>query len=204
MYSETLEEMVARINKNSFVPPQPKGVCTVAKAVKLAKGKSFEFTAGSGGSTTKYPWDQWFNGDLLMLERSEGPENAKGTIDVPTVAKDYGVPTDAMLPKIKTAARNRYKVCEISRKDADGHRLKDALIIRGRDMTPSERIAEDEHRAEEKATAKAVKEIEDRVAAESKAAGMTDAETAAAVKAAVKAYRDSTAGAAVKAAVMPA
>ena len=40
-------------------------------------------------------------------------------------------------------------------KDADGNRLKNALIIRARDMTDAERIEEDTLRAEEKEAAKA-------------------------------------------------
>jgi hypothetical protein len=47
--------------------------------------------------------------------------------------------------------RLRYKVVQISRLDADGHRLDNALIIKARDMTAVERVAEDLKRAEEKA-----------------------------------------------------
>lgn len=129
----------------------------MAKQVKLGKGKEFSFAQAPKGGVAKYPWDEWFDGSLLMLERSEGPENDKGTIEEPTVAKDYGVPTNAMVPKLHTAARRRYKVCQISRMDADGKRLKDALIIRARDMTPEERAEEDALRIEEKAKAKAKK-----------------------------------------------
>lgn len=125
----------------------------MATKVKLKKGAEFNFARKATG--TKYPWDEWFNGDLLMIERSVGPENEKGTIEVPTEAKDYGVPTDAMGPKIKTAARRRYKVCDISRVDADGQKLTNALIIQARDMTADERLAEDQKRAEEKAAAAA-------------------------------------------------
>ncbi len=127
----------------------------MAKAVKLGKGKEFTFKQTTGGAAeSKYPWDEWFNGSLLMLERSEGTSNDKGTIEVPVVKKDYEVSNDAMPAKLKTAARRRYKVCQISRLDADGHRLKDALIIQARDMTPEERQDEDIMRAEEKEAGK--------------------------------------------------
>lgn len=125
----------------------------MATKVKLGKGKEFEFRPSRvGGFAAKYPWDEWFNGDLLLLERSEGPANDKGTVEHPTTARDYGVPQNAMPPKIHTAARRRYKVVQISRVDADGVRLANhGLIIKARDMTPDERSAEDLLRAEEKA-----------------------------------------------------
>lgn len=131
----------------------------MAKQVKLARGREFNFEQAGKGKAAKYPWDEWFNGDLLMLERHDGPENAKGTIedDKATTKRDYGVPNNAMVPKIHTAARKRYKVCQISRYDADGKRLKNALIIRARDMNAEERVAEDLLRQEEKAKAKAKK-----------------------------------------------
>ncbi len=168
----------------------------MASKVKVAKGKTFEFTTSATSFAAKYPWDEWFSGDLLMLERSEGSENDKGTIEVPTVAKDYGVPNDAMLPKIKTAARARYKVCQISRKDADGVRLVNALIIRARDMDAAERAEEDLLRVEEKRAKKLMEAAETVAIAEAKAAGLTDAETASAVKAARKAATNGTAPAA--------
>lgn len=117
----------------------------MAKPIKLSKGKEFNF--GKTGVTTKYPWTEWFNGDLLMIEHSD-IDSASGAV---IAKKDYDVPTDAMPPKIKTAARKRYKICMISRHDADGVKLNDALIIRARDMTADERQAEDLKRAEEKA-----------------------------------------------------
>ncbi len=64
--------------------------------------------------------------------------------------RDYEVQTDAMPAKLKTAGRRRYKVVQISRLDADGHKLQGALIIKARDMTAEERQAEGLLRAEEK------------------------------------------------------
>ncbi len=157
---ETLEQMVARINSNSFIPNEE--LTAVAKSVKVGKSKEFTFAPTSGGGQPlKYPWDEWFSpdpkafpGGLVYLERSVGTENDKGTITDIEEKRDFEVPVDAMSPKIKTAARKRYKVCQISRLDADGNRLEDALIIKARDMTPEERTNEDLLRAEEKANKK--------------------------------------------------
>lgn len=177
MQSETLEQLVARLNAGAFIPPQDptankaagkKGRCsTMPKAVKLKKGQEFTFRAAGGAAQSKYDWDSWFNPDpkdfptgLVMLERSTGKENDKGTIVEVSEKRDYEVPTDAMPPKIKTAARRRYKVCQISRLDADGSKLVDALIIKTRDMTADERQAEDLLRAEEKANKKAAQAAE--------------------------------------------
>lgn len=150
----------------------------MAKAVKLAKGKEFTFTSAGAGQPSKYPWDEWFNPDpksfsngLVMLERSEGTEDEKGTIVTVTEKRDYEVSNDAMVPKIKTAGRRRYKVVQVNRLDADGNKLENALIIRARDMTPDERIAEDILRAEEKESQQARKDKE-------KAAASTNGTTA--------------------------
>lgn len=137
----------------------------MAKQVKLGKGKEFNFAQAraAGGAESKYPWDEWFDGSLLLLERSEGEDNEKGTIETPTVKKDYEVSTNAMVPKLVTAARRKYKICQISRMDADGKKLANALIIKARDMTPEERAEEDALRIEEKqrtAERKAAKKAE--------------------------------------------
>lgn len=144
---------------------------TMPKAIKLPKNKEFTFKAAAG-QASKYDWNGWFNGDLLMLERSEmtptGLNDAKGkpTFKV-VVAKDFDVEVDAMPPKIKTAARRRYKVVQISRVDADGNKLKDAIIIKARDMTADEKASEDIKRAEEKAArAEAGEEETEEAAAE--------------------------------------
>lgn len=150
---ETLEQLVARINASAYIPPVPldKRKRVMAKQVKMAKGKEFTFkSAGSAGTPAKYPWDAWFNGDLLLLEKDTVDAEGKTTHK-----KDYDVPTNSMPGKIKSAARKRYKIVQISRLDADGNKLGDALIIRARDMTAEERQAEDVLRAEEKAERKA-------------------------------------------------
>ena len=69
--------------------------------------------------------------------------------------KDFDVETNAMPAKIKTASRKRYKVTQVSRRDADGNKLDDALIIKARDMDDAERQAEDVRRAELKAAGQA-------------------------------------------------
>ena len=152
---ETFEQLVARINSSAYIPPtNPTGADVMAKHVKLGKNKEFIFTSG-GGQSTKYPWDEWFNGDLLLLERSEVDES--GNV---TGHRDFDVERDAMPAKLKTAARRRYKVVQISKKDADGNKLTNSLIIRARDMTLEERQSEDILRAEEKAARKAANESE--------------------------------------------
>ena len=164
LLDDRLRRLVARANAGSFIPPvDPTGSerrRIMAKKVKLAKGQDFNFASKATGGGAKYPWDEWFNGDLLLLERSEGPENDKGTIldGQETTKRDYGVPRNAMFPKIKTAARRRYKIVQTSSRDADGNKLPNGgIIIRARDMTPDERMAEDQLRAEEKAAAEAEK-----------------------------------------------
>lgn len=142
------------------------------KAVKLTKGKEFSFARSAQAS--KYPWDEWFNpdqkhfpGGLIMLERSvvekgangEDAKNAEGDLIV-LEKRDFDVEVDAMPGKIKAAARRRYKVVAISKKDADGNKLQDAIVIKARDMTADERLEEDRLRAEEKANRKAKVEEE--------------------------------------------
>lgn len=121
----------------------------MAKPIKLAKNKEFTFKSGGGGTASKYDWNSWFDGQLWQLTKTTEAE--KG---------DFDVDVDAMPPKIKTAARRRYKVVQISRLDADGVKLTDAVIIKARDMTPEEHTAEDLKRAEEKAARAAAGEDE--------------------------------------------
>lgn len=146
----------------------------MAKQVKLGKGKEFVFKA-AGGQASRYPWNEWFNGDLLLLERSTveptGQLDEKGKPKVRVTHKrDYDVETDAMPGKLKGAARRAYKVIQISRRDADGNKLGESLIIRARDMTADERVAEDLKRAEEKA-AREAKDAEGKAAATAPALG---------------------------------
>jgi hypothetical protein len=140
---ETFDELVARVNRGAYISPLYEG-SSMAKPVKLAKGKEFTFKKVSRGSVSKYPWDEWFTGELWLLEKDVT------TADGKVSKRDYDVPTNTMPAKIITAARKRYKVVEISWLDADGHKLQNSLIIRSRDMTPEERSFEDALRAEEK------------------------------------------------------
>lgn len=163
--AESFEQFVARINASAYLPPSNptaeeylsrKGP-NMARQVKLPKGKEFEFKKSTGGAfALKYPWDEWFNGDLLLIERSdvdEDGEPVKGG-----QKRDYEVEQDAMPAKIKTAARRRYKVVQISKRDHEGKPLEHkGLIIRARDMDAAERQAEDQLRAEEKAARKEAK-----------------------------------------------
>lgn len=140
---ETFEQLVARVNASAFVP-STKGESKMAKVVKLPKNREFSFKTTKGGAAEKYPWDEWLSGELLLLERSEGTENEKGTIDNITEKKDFEVSVNQMVPKVQIAARKRYKVVQISRHDVDGNKLHKALIIRARPMTDDERDAENE------------------------------------------------------------
>lgn len=100
--------------------------------MQKVKGK-FQFKTVTAAS--KYPWDDILNGDINLLTKGE----------------DYEVETDAMGPKIKTAARRRYKTVKISRRDNDGNMLEDQIIVQATTMTPEQVEAEDAKRAEEKA-----------------------------------------------------
>ena len=147
---ETFEQFVARVNAYGYLPTKDD---PMAQIVKLKKNQSFNFATKSQSS--KYPWDEWFTGDLLMLQQSEGTKDEKGTVTVVSERRDYEVATDFMPAKLKTAARRRYKICLLSRRDAEGNRLKDALIIQARPMTDEEKVAEDTLRAEEREKLKA-------------------------------------------------
>lgn len=142
----------------------------MAKVVKLPKNKEFNFKQTSGGGSSKYPWSEWLNGDLLLLEQSEGDKDEAGTVVTVKTKKDFEVSAEAMRGKTKTAARKLYKVADISFRDADGKKLVDSLIIRGRDMTAEERQAEDILRAEERDAAKTLREA---INAEAKRLGKT-------------------------------
>lgn len=157
---ETFDELVARVNRGAFIPPpDPTGASVMAKQVKLRKGQEFTFKTAKGGGASKYPWDEWLNGDLLLLERSSGTEDDKGTVVNITDKRDFEVQRDAMPAKLKTAGRRRYKVVQISKRDADGKPLEnDGLIIQARDMDATERQAEDLLRAEEREEAKQKRE----------------------------------------------
>ena len=127
----------------------------MSKPVKLKAGREFTFRSGARGGRSKYDWDAWFTGELLLLEQSAGDKAEDGSIALVTHKRDYDGSTNAMVPKLKIAGRRRYKVIQVSRVDVDGNPLKDSLIIRSRDMTDDERMGEDLLRAEEKAALKA-------------------------------------------------
>lgn len=115
------------------------------KVFKFTKGKSVEsLRAHKGGQASKYAWDAILNGDPQIITKGE----------------DYHAETDAMPPKIKLAARRRYKMVEVFQKDPDGNKLTDQLIVIATDMTPEQRQAEDVKRAEEKAKRAAKGEAE--------------------------------------------
>lgn len=129
----------------------------MAKQVKLAKGREFTFEAPKTGGASKHPWDEWFNGDLLLLEQSEGTKDENGAVIEVTEKKDFEVSLNQMPNRLKQAARRRYKIVDISRYDANRKRLEDAFIIRARDMNDEEREAEDLQRIEDKERQKAMR-----------------------------------------------
>lgn len=129
----------------------------MAKPVKLAKGREFQFKSGRGGALSKYDWDAWFNGDLLLLEQSTGDKDNLGNVVSVDKKADYDVSTNTMPGKLKFAARKRYKVVQISRVDADGNNLENSIIVRARDMNADEKMEENRKRAEEKAAREAKK-----------------------------------------------
>jgi hypothetical protein len=171
-YRETLEQLVARVNANAFIPGPNSGERIMAREFKLPKGA--KLVKKVIGQSAKYPWEEWFavedgtgklgkdkqgnplhekgQGKLLIIERSSGKENDKGTVVEVTEKRDYEVPRDAMPPKIKTAARRRYKVVDVYKRDHTNTTLPNGgLLIQARDMTAEEKVAEDILRAEEKA-----------------------------------------------------
>ena len=151
---DRLRRLVSQANAGSYVPPPDptgsEGRRIMATKVKLGKGKEFEFRQAKGGAlSAKYPWDEWLGGDLLLLERSD--VNGDGELVPGGTKRDFEVDRDAMPGKLKFAARRRYKIVQISKRDADGQKIQhEGLIIKGREMTGDERYAEDVLRAEEK------------------------------------------------------
>lgn len=133
----------------------------MAKLVKVPKNKEFHFRPSTRGNVSKYNWDEWFDGQTWMLEQSKGEKDSTDTVVVVEEKGDYDIPTAWMPGKLKLAARKKYKVVQVSRFDANGDKLQDAVIIRARDMSEEERAQEDALRAEEEEK-KAVKRAEKR------------------------------------------
>ena len=152
--AEKLRYLVATINASAWIPNSV-GERLMAKQVQMAAGAKFQFRSGKSEGEQKYAWDEWLNGDLLMIEQSIGEKDEKGTVVKVREKRDYDVNTDAMPGKLKSAARRRKRVVEISRVDADGQKLVNALIIRSREMTPDEEAAEMKLREKEKEERKA-------------------------------------------------
>lgn len=123
----------------------------MAKIVKLPKNREFHFATQGGAKQSRYDWDSWFNGDLLLLEQSTGLKDEEtGEVVEVEQKKDFEVPTDRFPMVIRQAAQRRYKIVQISSLDADGKKLQDAFIIRARDMNDEERVKENERRAKHK------------------------------------------------------
>lgn len=93
---ETLEQMVARLNAGAYIPnsdPEPpnapRGKKETQTMPKQIKAKDFAFKAPT--QTSKYSWNEWLNGDALVLVRGE----------------DYAPESDSFTSAIKTAAAKR-------------------------------------------------------------------------------------------------
>lgn len=104
--------------------------------------KKFEFK--SAKSSSKYQWDAILDGNQNVICKGE----------------DYELDTDSMPPKIKTAARRRYKTVKISTRDHNGNKLTEMLVVQAFDMDTDQRAAEDIKRAEEKEARAAAKAAE--------------------------------------------
>lgn len=127
----------------------------MAKQIELPKDFTPRDSQTGGG--LKYPWDDWFNNQPWIIERSDGPESEVGSVieGRETVRRDYNVPIEGMPPKLKTAARRRYKVFTVLQRTdpahKDGRKLPNGgYCIQTRDMTVAERKEEDALREEEK------------------------------------------------------
>lgn len=146
---DRLERLTAAANASAYIPPEDptagKVKVHMPQKIKLKKGEEFKF-GGATGQPSKYPWDEWFTGELLLLERSDVDKDGNVTGE----KRDFDCEVDALPGKIKAAARRRYQVVQISRRDADGKKLENGLIIRSRPMTDEEKQAEDVRRAEER------------------------------------------------------
>ena len=82
----------------------------MAQKIKLAKGREFTFKAPSKGGSSKFAWDEWLNGDLLMIEQSEGDKDEKGnTVEATVTAKkdggNKGIAADRKLRQVRTQSR---------------------------------------------------------------------------------------------------
>lgn len=104
--------------------------------------KKFEFKAAA--SRAKYPWDTWFDGRIHGLTQAE---------DFPDIGD-----INHMVPKIRTAAKNRYKTVKVQIDKTD--ETSPMVVLQATDMTTEERAAEDARRAEEKAKRKAAGQAE--------------------------------------------
>jgi hypothetical protein len=97
--------------------------------------KKFEFKETRQAS--KYPWDKLLDGGIYQMTQAE---------DFPDVGN-----IDHMPPKIKHAARRRYKTVKVQ---IDRENM--TVVVQAFDMTTEQRAAEDAKRAEEKAKRKSV------------------------------------------------
>lgn len=143
---ETFEQLVARVNRNSFLPPPEKE--TTMKVLK----KKFEFPVKkiAAGPASKYDWDKLFDGQTYVLTRGED-----GDYPEPKEGKKDKFPT-----LVKKAGAKRHKNIEITFVDAEDRPCDEAssvgVVFRASAMT-AEQAAESDRRAEASKLAKEAK-----------------------------------------------
>ena len=149
----------------------------MAKPVKLSKGKKITFAPPRSGARGQYDWDRWFNPDphkfpegLVLLEQSLGEKDESGNVVNVTEKRDFSMSPKFMVLKIRGAARRRFKIVQVTRNDADGNRMEDAIIIQARDMTEDEKHIERVRRSDRK-----LAKLKKKEAAEAKAQGAPSA-----------------------------
>lgn len=77
MRSETLEQLVARVNRSAYVPSLKESVDMAftpakAKPVSAKQAEKFVFREKKAfGAGTEYPWTDWLDGNLYMLKQGE-------------------------------------------------------------------------------------------------------------------------------------
>lgn len=127
----------------------------MAEIVKLTKSDVSAIAKAkadrNGGQV--YPWKEWFDGQARILREGDRDDNNK--LIPGGDPRDFLQPSAYMPAKFKTAARAHYKVLEVlSTVLPDGTKLKNAYLLKARDMNPQERTAEDAQRVIDRAAAK--------------------------------------------------
>lgn len=90
-------------------------------------------------------------GDVYILEQSEGEANEHGSVENPTVKKDFDCSVSVMISRLISTGRNRYLKVWARRTDLHGKKLPDdQILVFAREMTEEEKEEEDKSRLEAK------------------------------------------------------